>query len=274
MAKPDRCSSNKDALVAFFSSFTEVTAVDDRCVVTLPIKTVDDRYQDVYLDPKLGDYVMVHDGGNSMAELFAQGIHLTDSQNAQLKTIARRYGATFNAGIFQIACAPGDSIERAVFAVAQCAALAMFEVLNHQPIIEDEPLVARTARALHKWKPDYVDIRPKLKVKGNVAEHSFDFVSLARKRGAKNVAIKLLNPSGSGARAQAERYGFLALDIQGREYDNWQRLAIVSKMDEWTESSLKLVNDLSSDVILLDSDHEERLEAVLPGKMNALTDAA
>src|SRR4029078_5025267 len=142
MAKQDHCSSARDALVAFFSSFTEVTAVDGRCVITLPLRTVDDRYLDVYLDEKLADYVIVHDGGNSMSELFVQGIHVTDSQAAQFKAIARRFGATFNAGIFQIACAPGESIERAIFAVAQCASLAMFEVINHQPNIEDEPLVA------------------------------------------------------------------------------------------------------------------------------------
>lgn len=273
MSKQTTCDSIKAKLVAFFTEQTEVTAAEDRCVVTLPLKTLDDRCQDVYVDQKLGDYVLVHDAGNSLAELFTQGIHPTDTHEQQFKKIARRYGATFNAGVFQLVCRPGDSVEQAILAIAQCAALAMFEVVNHQPLIEDEPLTARIGRTLVKWKPEYVDIRQKLRFKGIRAVHSFDFVSFARNR-QNNVAIKILVPSGSGPLAQAERYGFLALDIEGQEYEQWQRLAVISKAELWSDPAIELVRNLSADTIMLNSDNEERIETVLPGMMTVLTEAA
>lgn len=274
MANQQNCNSIRDNLAAYFAEQTEVTTLNDRCVITLPLKTLDDRYQDVYLDPKLGDYVLVYDGGNSAAELFTQGIHPTDKQTSLFKAIARRYGATFNAGIFQIACAPQDSVEDAIFAVAQCASLAMIEVASHQPLVEDEPLVARVGRALAKWKPEYVDIQRNYKFRGTRAEHSFDFVSFTRRRGTRNVAVELLAPTGGNPRAQAERYGFLALDSERRAPGKWPRIAIVSRVEEWTPPALELVTSLSTEVIRLETDHDERVEILLPSLMTNLTEAA
>ena len=73
---------------------------------------------------------------------------------------------------------------------------------------------------------------------------------------------------------QAQRYGFLVYDIQGTAAAEWQKLAIVAKVDEWTQSALQLVRELADDVIVLDTDHEEHIEQVLPGKMTELTAAA
>lgn len=137
------CSSIRDALVTFFGAHTEVTTANGRCIVTLPIKTLDDRFIDVYLEPKLGDYVLVHDGGKSMVELFAQGIHLTDTQVGQMKNVAHRYGVTFQNDMFQVGTYSDTAdLHVAILAVAQCAAMAMTPVVSHQPIVEDEPSTA------------------------------------------------------------------------------------------------------------------------------------
>src|ERR1700730_3245865 len=97
------CSSLRDALLASIASEVEVTTVEKGCIVTLPLKTVDDRYVDVFVDPVLrSQFTYVHDGGKSTAELHAQGVHATETQESILKGIARSYGAHFQDGRFQI----------------------------------------------------------------------------------------------------------------------------------------------------------------------------
>jgi translation initiation factor IF-1 len=245
-------------------------------VVTLPMKTVDDRYIDIVIEPTLGSFIYVHDAGKNAAELFAQGIHLTDRQTGVLHEIARRYNAVFQNGRFQVACPNEAAVHAAILAVSQCVTLAMIEVVTHEAKIEDEPITARIQRSLSKWKPDYVDIRKRYPVKGKQigAEHQFDFVALSRDMSrAKHVALKILPPS-FGARIQADRYGFMVLDIQGRDVADWPRLAIISKVEEWTAPALKIVRELSSDTIEVETEDERRIESVLPGKMTELSEAA
>lgn len=273
--EPTSCRSIRDTVVGFLGEQIEVTTANDQCVITLPIKTLDDRFIDIYVEQKLGKHVLVHDGGKSMAELFAQGIHLTDTQQDHMKTVARRHGVTFQHGTFQVNAEIGNAMNEAIMAIAQCASIAMMPVATHQPTIEDEPISARVSRTLQRWKPQYVDIDRRKIVKGRRAEHFFDFVSHARIKEARTVAIKLLPPS-HGPRVQADRYGFLALDIDGRSriVDRWQRLAIITRVEEWPKESLQIVRDLSADVIELETDEEHRVESLLPPKMTELTDAA
>lgn len=266
---PLSCRSIRDLIVAYLGAHIEVTTAENHCIVSLPISTVDDRLVDVYVRQTMADYVVVSDGGKSMSELYAQGIHLTESQETTMKAIARQFGATFIGNVFQIGCKVPD-VERSVMAIAQCASMAMFPVLSHKPNIEDEPVAARVARSLNAWKPDYVDIKRRQSIRGHHATHIFDFVSHARRRDANSVAIKLLPPS-FGPHIQVQRYGFLTYDIAGRLGSEWQRLAIVSKREEWSNADLEVVRQLSDDVIELETDSEDRLEAILPGKMTELT---
>ena len=57
------------------------------------------------------------------------------------------------------------------------------------------------------------------------------------------------------------------LDFAQRDESNWPRLAIVSKVEEWSSKSLDAVRSLSRDVILLETDREEEIERILPHKM-------
>lgn len=269
---PINCRSIRDLLVSYFGANTEVTTANDRCIVTLPLTTLDDRSVHVYVQQTMADYVVVSDGGKSMAELFAQGIHLTETQISFMKTIARHYNATFIGNIFQIGCKLSE-VQQSVVAIAQCAALAMVPVASHRAVIEDEPVSARIARSLHKWKPDYVDIGRREQLKGHHSFHAFDFVAHNRKRGASSIAIKHLPPS-YGSHVQAQRYGFLALDGAGMPWGNWHRLAVITKREEWHNADVELVRQFSSDVIELETDGEERIEQILPGKMTELTEAA
>ena len=73
------CSSIRDSLLSFLGTELEVSTFENQCIITLPLKTLDDRFLDVYVEPRIGDYIVVHDGGRTASELHAQGIHLTDT---------------------------------------------------------------------------------------------------------------------------------------------------------------------------------------------------
>ena len=160
-----------------------------------------------------------------------------------LKGIAQAYGAVFQNGRFQIACPNETAVQEAVFAIGQCASLAMIDIVSHKPVVEDEALSGRVARALERWRPSYVAIHRRYSVEGSMVEHVFDFVSMPIRPNAQTVALKILHPS-IGPKIQVERYGFLNYDIRGKESDKWSKLAIVAKVDEWPDASLQLVRDL------------------------------
>jgi hypothetical protein len=188
-----------------------------------------------------------------------------------MKGIALAHGAYFQNGRFQIACANEADVHRAVLAIGQCASLAMIEIVSHEPVVEDEALSGRVGRTLKLWQPSYVEIHKRLAVEGTIgSSHVFDYVSIPVRERANTVAVKILHPS-IGPLVQARLYGFLVLDIKGKEADHWKRLAIVAKSEDWRDSALRLVRDLSNDVILLRSDQEERVESLLPVRMTALT---
>ena len=131
-------------------------------------------------------------------------------------------------------------------------------------------------RSLTQWKPRYVrEIRKGVTVKGRKARHTFDFVSFPEDVDRANtVAVQVLAPSHS-RQAQAERYGFLVLDTeQLPPYDRWKRFAIVTKIEEWGDRPLQLVQDLSQETVKLVSGEEERIEKIIPQIMENLSKAA
>lgn len=242
----------------------------------MPLKTVDDRYIDIWIDRIPGsNFIYVHDGGKNTAELFSQGIHSTDLQEDVFRALAKRHGVYFQDGRFQKPCLNDASVHSAVMSVAQCAALAMLEVVKHEPKVEEEPLSGRVGRALRDWQPPSVEIRRRHLVVGRMGvEHFFDFVSMPRTAAvARTVCIKLLPPS-VGPSWQVSRYGFTVLDIEGTTEASWPRLAIISKSEEWPSRAVATIQSLSEEVILLRTGEEGRIERVLPDTMTRLTKAA
>lgn len=265
-------------MAAAFANSLEVSLLgNDGCVVTLPLKTADARYVDVFVErmTQSASFMYVHDGGKSMSDLYAQGLHPTDTQSKRLKGIADAHGASLYNGRFQILCKSEADVQRGVFAIAQCATAAMVEVVTHSPEIEEESLSSRVGRALGVWRPEDVEIRRHHHVTGQTGmDYKFDFVSMPISPDAgQPVALKLLPPS-VGPTWQATRYGFMVHDIRGREAAYWPRLAIVSRSEEWSAQSLDVVRSLSSDVILLKTGEDEEVERILPFKMTELSEAA
>jgi hypothetical protein len=232
---------------------------------------LDDRFVDVFVEQTVSEFVRVHDGGKSIAELYVQGVHITDQRRALLKSIAERFGVILDDhDVFQIACKP-DRAQASILAIAQCASLAMFDIASHFPIVEEEPIVAKVKRTLDQWEPSAFDMKHGVRISGHAtgAEHRFDSVAHSRDSSRQTVAIKVLVP-GYGPQVQADRYGFMALDIKGTPYDKWPRLAVVSKADVWPRSALDLVRRLSSDTLELNTGQDARVEREIGPRVNRL----
>jgi hypothetical protein len=267
------CSSIKTSLIEYLQHEVDVAAFKGRCVVTLPIKTIDDRFVDVIVESRLEDYFLVHDGGKTLSELFSQGISLTDTRKSHLIELAKKFGAELQGDIFTMGC-KAAGIQDSILAISHCASLAMFELLSHRPEFEEESLSSRVGRALKAWQPPYIiGIDRRVTVKGRKYPHNFDYVAVASSdNGHRTGAIKLLPPTYSGL-VQAERYAYLALDLEPTIYNSWRRMAVVTKIETWPLKALAMVRDLSSATLELRTGEESLISEQLPPKMDGLVAA-
>lgn len=266
----EACRSLRESFASYLGRELEVSTFHDQCVLTLPFKTVDDRYVSVYIDSMLGDYVIVHDGGKTSAELFAQGIHFTDARRAEFRAIAERYGAAFENGAFTIGCRPAEA-QPAILAVAQCVTAAMLPVLKHFPVLDSEPVSVVVKRTLDRWRQVDFDIRHRVHAKGTTpgSDHVFDSVAFARHQRMRSVAVKALS-YGYGPKVSADRFGYMVLDLKGTQFDRLSRLAVISKVETWTSDALVQVRSLAADTIEARTGEEAEIERVLPAKIERL----
>src|SRR5262245_24721389 len=123
----DKCQSIRDSIVRFVVEHTVVEEMRNLCVATIPIPTVDGRLVDVFIEIKIGDSMLVHDGGKAANELIIQGIELTDAINHSCSLLASTFGVCWRDETFEANCKP-ESLNRAVMGVATCSALATFHL--------------------------------------------------------------------------------------------------------------------------------------------------
>jgi hypothetical protein len=76
----------------------------DQCVFSLPIRGLDERPTDVFVEKQLGQSFRVHDAGITTSHLFAQGIHITEHKASMLEEVAKRLGVSYLAGTFEVSC--------------------------------------------------------------------------------------------------------------------------------------------------------------------------
>ena len=147
------CGRIRDGLLNFIGEEVKVSRFARRCTITLPMRTLDGRYLDVHVEEVEDSRdVVVHDGGRTASELYAQGIHLTDSKRAVFRALAERHGARFDDrdDTFKTAIRAGE-MQEAILAIAQCSSLAMHDVLFHKPIAGSVRVPKMVRRVLEAW---------------------------------------------------------------------------------------------------------------------------
>jgi len=256
------CHSLKDQLLSFIGSEVSMRESRDGCTLVLPTKTVDDRFVTVFVDRKTKDYFLVHDGGKT-------AVHITDLRAEHFSQMAERLGATFADGIFQTGC-DERNLSAAVLAVGQCESMGMWHLLGHKPDLAEESVNARIERGIGRWQAPYpFKLERKVRIKGTSALHLFDFVSYPQIENHKPIAIKVLRPSVDPA-GKAREYGFLAYDTKASQFEDWRRLAILTKADQWSTNAKNLIAEFSAATLQIDTGEEASIEERLPATLTSI----
>lgn len=242
------------------------------CTITLPIKTVDNRWVSVIVEEKY-DYFLVHDGGQTDSVLFSQGLKMSDADEHFNAAIASKYQVTVQNRMIQKTCRKGD-LSRTIMAVAEASAVMTAQLVSSRLVdVEVQEVQSRVSEALRLWRPDDVEIQQNVEVQGGLSTHRFNFIAKSSASGHRTATIKILPPS--RPRDRAERYGFMQLDMrQTPEFRDWASLAVILGAETWTEPALQIVNRLADKTIELASDQESEVEARIPKVMNTLAAAA
>lgn len=264
------CSSIKDSLALHLGNGVRVNTKKNRCVITLPLLTMDRRNVAVVIEEVSPKAYLVHDGGKTASELFCQGVSMTPKKQEHQSVVAEFFGVHVSDRRFRKYCQQVD-LAATILSVAQCSLLAMAELIDHKPDVEEESIGSRVSKVLRSWQPDYIrSIEKNVQVEGKTSTHSFQFVSYPSGPAYRTVAVKILNHD--HPRWQAERYGFLGFDVQDVPLvSSWLRCAIVSQADRWPEPSLKIVRKFSDETLLVYPGHEDDIIATLPTRMGALS---
>src|SRR5205807_512252 len=196
--------------------------------------------------------------------------HLTDGRTEALVALAHRYGATFTEGAFRIGCT-GDGLQQSIMAVMQCATMGMWFLIGHKPLFTEEPVLGRVERGLAAWHSPYYssNVRSKIIAKGRKFTHTFDFVCFPEDEKHQPIGVKVLRQSADST-SKARDYGFLVYDLEKTIFENWLRVVVMTKSDQWTKKAKELVLSLSQSTVEIGTGEEDKIEAQLPLYLNQL----
>ena len=257
------CYSIRQAVSDHFLSHVDAQQVRDVCVVTVPFATVDNRWVDVFIEPRATDFFLIHDGGKALNELIIQGMKITPSVEQEFSLIAERFDIAYSDEMFQTG-AKLDKLAQRVSVVGMSSALAMTQLLGYVPAVVQDSLDGQIGVLLRRWSRRRAQVRQSVRVDGALKQHTFDFVVTPRKPG-RTAAFSILNPS-AGALSAAERFGFKTQDLAHTDCANWRRVAIASKAEVWSREARRLVDKCASAVVEVNSGQQptyEEIDAVL-----------
>jgi len=240
------CHSIKQVLSDYLISHVDVQQVRDMCVATIPFATVDNRWIDIFIEPRASDFFLIHDGGKAVNELILQGIKITPSIERDLALLAERFDVAYSEEMFQTGAKMAQFAERA-YAIGMASALAMVQLLDHVNIAIEDPLEGQIGGFLRRWSKTKAQVNRNVKVNGGLKQHSFDYVVTPRKKGPA-IALSILNPT-AGALSAAERFGFKAKDLEGTQFGKWKRVAVEAKSEVWSREARRIVEKCADVVI-------------------------
>jgi hypothetical protein len=268
--QPQLCSEIKRLVAEYLIGNLDASpSIGNGCTVTLPVKTVDDRWVFVIVESKF-DYFAVHDAGKTDSALFSEGLKMSDTDEQFNAAIASKYGVTVDNGIIQATCRR-DKLSETIAAVAQASSV-MTALLVSSRLVEAEAqeVHGRVSEALRLWKPEDVIIQENVSIETGVLDTRVDFVARAGASARRSAAIKILPTS--HPKGRAERYGFMRHEMRNNaEYNQWANLAVVLGAETWSEPALRIVKRFADHTIEVSSDREDEVEARIPTLMTALT---
>jgi hypothetical protein len=266
------CSDIRQLVATHLTENLRVSGRDNQaCTITLPIKTVDERWVSVIVEEKF-DYYLVHDGGQTDSELFSHGVKMSDADEHFNTAIAVKYHVGLQGRMIQQTCRR-DDLAKTIMAIAESSAVMTAQLVSSRLFeVEAQAVHGRVSEALRLWKPDEVEIEQNVELRGDLSTHRVNFIAKSNDSAHRTATIKILPPS--RPRDRAERYGFMQLDMRRTpEFSEWASLAVILGAEAWTEPALQIVHRLADKTIELTSDQEAEVEARIPKAMTTLADA-
>jgi hypothetical protein len=247
-----RCQSLRDSLAAHLQELMVAEQIGDICVVTLPIPTVDGRVVGVFVEPRVGDYFLVNDGGKAVNELILQGVKITESVKEYLAALARNFDVSYADEMFQAAGKQAE-LQRMVLSIGACSSLAMAQLIGQIASALDEPIKEKFGHALKSWARKRLKVSTDVSVKGRHAHHRFDFIASPKVGHQKKpIVMSVLSP-GSNSLASAQRFGFKATDLESTAYAKWPRVAVEDHSELWSAEAKNIVRNCADVVIEIPS---------------------
>jgi hypothetical protein len=240
-----QCSGIKESLIGYLSAHVAAQQIGDTCIVTLPFETLDKRWVDVFIEPRVKDYYLVHDGGKAVNELILQGMKITPAVERGLSLVASRFGVLYTDEMFQSGSKITELPAR-IYSVGMSSALAMANLLEHVVGAEEEPIEGQIGTFLNRWGKNRAKVTENVRVAGEIKQHTFNFLVSGRK--GLPIGVSVLHPT-AGALAAAERFGFKAKDLVNTQFGKWPRVAVEDKSDIWSPEAKKIVKSCADFVI-------------------------
>jgi hypothetical protein len=241
-----QCSGIKESLIGYISSHLAAQQIGDTCVVTLPFETLDKRWVDVFIEPRVKDFYLIHDGGKAVNELILQGMKITPAVERGLSLVASRFGISYSDEMFQSGTKMAG-LSSKIYSVGMSSALAMVNLLEHVSEVEEEPIEGQIGTLLNRWGRNRAKITENVRVAGEIKQHTFNFLVSPRRHGLP-IGVSILHPT-AGALAAAERFGFKAKDLADTKFGKWPRVAVEDKAEIWSPEARRIVKRFAKFVI-------------------------
>jgi hypothetical protein len=233
-------------MLQYLAERTAAGAFHNSCVVTLPIRTFDNRLVDVFIEERQSDFYLVHDAGKAANELILRGGNITKSVNERYAQIAENFGVAWRDEMFQFGC-KFPLLAPTAYAVAMCSAIATLDLLSLCPMQDDETVREQFGHALKGWSRKRVKIKDRLTVPGEwKQQHTFDFV--AYPKSGSPIAINVLTP-GSSSISAAERAAFRQRDLENTAFGGWRKVSVATGSEMWSHPARELVERCSDLVV-------------------------
>ena len=247
------CESIRNSLLKYWGDTTVADTVDGACVVTVPFPTVDGRIVGVFIEPRVGDYYLVNDGGKAVNELILQGVKITDSVDEYFTALAAHFNISYSKEreAFESGGKKND-LQKMIIGVGACSAFAMAQLVGHVSVPQEPATREQFGKALKHWGRKRLKVTPDVSLNGHRAKHKFDFMASPMQGNKKPIMLSVLSP-GSNSLAAAQRFGFKAVDLENTIYGKRPRVAIRDRSELWSSEAKNIVNDCASVVIEIPS---------------------
>jgi hypothetical protein len=242
-----RCSSIESLLREQWLERLVVKSVGENlCIASLPMSTVDNRQPDVFIETRVGDYLLAHDGGKAFNELILSGHKGTEAVERSFQGLAQQFGILWKDQSFQMLCKL-DRLPDAVLAISSASLAASVFLLDRIPVEPSDTTFEALRKALKHWAKSKARLKETVTAPGAVKQHRFDFL-LTPNAGFPPIGVSVLSP-GNSALFAAERYAFKLLDLKSSPAGKWGQLVVQTNDEEWSGNARKIINRMADAVI-------------------------